>query len=391
MLSRPGPSDRGVVFFAGQDWWYHNRAHSDMQLALQLAAGRRVLLINSIGTRMPMPGKSTDVRQRLARKLKSILRGVKQPVPELPNFYVYSPLSVPLYQSAIGRRFNTVLLLAQVGVVRWYLRLGRPDVIVTPPTAWEVVRRMRRRSLTFNRSDKHSAWAEVDQVQVAALERALLRNSDLVLYVSHALMDEDVADAGSRAFFLDHGVDFEKFTVDGPVAEALSAVPHPRLGFFGALRDVVLDLDLIAELADAMPQASIVLVGPSTVDMDSLLSRGNVFWFGPQPHEAIPSFGRGFDVALMPWLDNDWIRNCNPVKLKEYLALGLRIVTIDFPEVRRYAEIVDIAANRESFIKLCQVAATDPGDRQLRRAAVASDSWQARGRQLAEAIDALPT
>jgi len=372
-----------------------------MQLALQLAGNRRVLLINSIGTRMPLPGRSTDVRQRIVRKLKSILRGVKKPVPELDNFFVYSPLSVPLYQSALGRRFNTALLLFQLSAVRWWLRLDRPDVIVTPPTAWEVARRLRKRSLSFNRSDKHSAWSEVDQEQVAALERSLLQRSDLVLYVSHALMAEDQADAGARALFLDHGVDFDTFTLDGPQAAELAGLAHPRLGFFGALRDVVLDLDLIVELADARPDLSIVLVGPSTMNMQAVLARPNVHWFGPQPHDKIPSFGRGFDVALMPWLDNDWIRNCNPVKLKEYLALGLPIVSIDFPEVRRYSDVVSIAQSRSEFVRLCSKAADaaaaisqDDGQRrrqrEQRRAIVAGDSWLARGRQLAEAIDALP-
>ena len=47
----------------------------------------------------------------------------------------------------------------------------------------------------------------------------------------------------------------------------------------------------------------------------------------PRRTTQIPAYGSGFDVALMPWLDNDWIRYCNPIKVKEYLALGLPVVT----------------------------------------------------------------
>jgi hypothetical protein len=389
MLTRPSRTSRSVIFFAGQDWWYHNRAHSDMQLALQLAGERRVLLVNSIGTRMPIPGRTSDVRGRLTRKLRSILRGVRQPVPELPGFFVYSPVSIPLYQYAWGRRMNQLLLVTQLRLVARWLRLRRPDIVVTPPTAWDVARRLPRRSLTFNRSDKHSAWSEVDQRQVLERELALLRQSDLVLYVSSALMAEDAPEVGSRAFFLDHGVDLDRFNPEGPIAPELAAIPRPRLGFFGNMRAVAVDEQLLLQVADGIPEASIVLVGPSNMPMAELIERPNVYWFDQQPHEAIPAFGRGFDVALMPWHDNEWIRNCNPVKLKEYLALGLRTVTIDFPEVRRYRDLVDIAADREEFVALCRQAMHQAGDEAGRRAAVAGDSWAGRGAALREAIDRL--
>jgi glycosyltransferase involved in cell wall biosynthesis len=390
-MNRPAtPAHRAVVFFGGQDWWYHNRAHSDMQLALQVAHHRRVLLVNSIGTRMPIPGRSTDVRGRISRKLHSVLRFVRQPIESLPEFFVYSPLSIPLYESRLGRRINALLLGAQLGVVLRWLRIRSPDVVVTPPTAWEVTRRMRRRSLVFNRSDKHSAWEEVDQNYVAACERALLQSADLVFYVSHALMAEDAPLSGDRAFFLDHGVDTRLFTPTGDSAPALSGLPRPRLGYFGALRDVAVDLSLVERVADEFPTASVVLVGPSTIPLDDLVARPNVHWLGRQPHEAIPAFGRGFDVALMPWRDNDWIRNCNPVKLKEYLALGLPVVTIDFPEVRRYADIVRVATAPDEFVAQCRRAIDDPGDPSARTEAVRRDSWAERGRQLIEQLDRLP-
>jgi hypothetical protein len=49
---------RDIICFCGQDWWYHNHAHSDFQLMTRAARSRQVLLFNSIGMRMPMPGRS---------------------------------------------------------------------------------------------------------------------------------------------------------------------------------------------------------------------------------------------------------------------------------------------------------------------------------------------
>ncbi|MEO0662179.1 MAG: hypothetical protein AAFZ87_11625 [Planctomycetota bacterium] len=55
-----GPEPRtydGVVCFGGEDWWYHNRAHYDMQMMRELSADLPVLYVNSIGMRVPTPGE----------------------------------------------------------------------------------------------------------------------------------------------------------------------------------------------------------------------------------------------------------------------------------------------------------------------------------------------
>lgn len=380
------------MVFAGLDWWYHNQAHADFQLALRLARGRRVLVVNSIGTRMPTPGRSTQPLARIRRKLAAVARLVRRPRAELPDFYVYSPLTVPAYGSAWGRRLNAGLLRLQVRVVMRWLRLREPAVLVTPPTAWDVVARLPRSRLVFNRSDKHSAWAEVDQAYLETLERRLLVAADAVLYVAHALMAEDSPLVGDRAVFLDHGVDLHSFDDPGPEPTDLAAIARPRLGYLGALRDHTVDPDLLHLLASELPSAQLVLVGSSTMDLTRLLALPNVHWLGQRPVEAVAAYAAGFDVALMPWRENDWIRACNPIKMKEYLALGLPTVSTDFPEVHRYAGLIGVATDPSDFVRRVRAALEeDPRAgmevRARRRAAVAQDSWDARAATLVEVLE----
>ena len=114
----------------------------------------------------------------------------------------------------------------------------------------------------------------------------------------------------------------------------------------------------------------------------------NVHWLGQRPYEEIPRWGSGFDVALMPWLDNDWIRNCNPIKMKEYLALGLRVVSTDFPEVRRYADVIRVAGKGDDFVALVRRAlAADDAAPEARRARVADASWAAKAQQMLGWVD----
>ncbi|WP_433271843.1 glycosyltransferase [Actinosynnema sp. CS-041913] len=380
--ARPG-EEHGWICFSAQDWWYHNRAHSDFQLMRSVAERRKVLVVNSIGMRMPTRGNSTHVARRILRKLRSVAKFVRKP---LPNFYVMSPLPLPFYGSPFLRRVNAVLVRAQVRLVATALRLRTPVIMVTIPTAWDVVAPMRKHSLVFNRSDRHSDFPEADRTSIEALEHQLLAHADHVVYVSHALMDEERPRTGDRAHFLDHGVDIDHFTARPQFEwpDDIRAIDGPRIGFFGALDDFVVDFDLLERLAVELPAASIVLIGDATHPMERFDKYPNVHWLGFRPYDTIPAYGSAFDVAIMPWQDNSWIRHSNPIKLKEYLALGLPVVSTDFAELAGYTDRVRAARGHAEFVEAVRQSLAEGGLRPANalRASVTRYSWHSRAAEL---------
>lgn len=382
----PPAAAPAYVCFSAQDWWYHNRAHSDFQLMRRVAQDRTVLFVNSIGMRLPLPGRSPGAVRRIVRKARSMARRLQAPLPGVPDFHVLTPILVPFYGSRWGRAVNAWAVRVQVARAERRLGIDDPLVVVTIPTAWEVVRHLPHRSLVFNRSDKHSAFGEVDQAYVSGLEQALLTGADHVLYVSRSLLAEEAPRTAERAHFLDHGVDLELFRPRTPDEEPddLRAVPRPRIGFFGGFDDYVIDFALLEKLAVEIPEAHLVLIGDATCPMGRLERLPNVHWLGYRPYEDIPRYGSGFDVGLMPWLDNEWILYSNPIKLKEYLALGLPVVSTDFPEARHYGEWVSIATSPDDFVARVRKALGDHDAeaRDRRRAVVAGDSWDRRSQEL---------
>lgn len=380
------PDGPDYLCFSIQDYWYHNRGHSDFQLMRRVAETRRVLFVNSIGMRMPLPGRSTMFLRRVLRKAHSVTKFLRRPIPALPNFHVITPLIIPAYGSERLRALNARLVAAQVNLVARWLRMRDPVCFLTIPTAWEVIQRVPHRTLVYNRSDKHSAFEEADQAYIRDLEQALLANSDSVLYVSRQLMADEADVVGERAVFLDHGVELDHFdpSTAGDEPEELAAIPHPRIGYFGGLDDYLVDFTLLEQVARSLPDAQLVLIGDATWHMGALRALPNVHWLGYRPYAEIPRYGAGFDVAIMPWQDNDWIRSANPIKLKEYLALGLPIVSTDFPEIRYYTEWVRVAGDRDEFVELVEKTLADGGRAipAARRSAVASSDWRCRTEQL---------
>ena len=351
---------------------------------------RNVLLINSIGMRMPTPGKSPMPFRRVWRKLGSMLRNVRKPLAETPGYTVMTPILFPFYGNETARAFNAAFIRFQVMRQARKIGIENPHIIVTVPTAWDVAKEMPHSSLVYNRSDKHSAFSEADNSLIVGLERKLFAHADAVLYSSRAFLESEQEFTGDRAHFLDHGVDTAHFA-PRPRSGKLASLgcKRPIVGFFGGLDDYVVDFDLLERVARDRPDYSLVLIGDATLLMDRLTRYPNVYHLGFRPYQEIPDLGSDFDISIMPWLDNEWIRSCNPIKLKEYLSLGQEIVTTYFPEVDHYADYVHVARNGDEFLQ--HIDAVVAGKRAAgdRKALLANATWDDRTRELLKTLDCI--
>jgi glycosyltransferase involved in cell wall biosynthesis len=158
----------------------------------------------------------------------------------------------------------------------------------------------------------------------------------------------------------------------------LAERPQPILGYFGVV-DERMDYELVADLADADPNWSVVMVGPVTkVDPASLPQRPNLHWLGGRDYAQLPMYCKAFDVCLMPFALNASTEYINPTKALEYMATARPIVSTAVPDVvRNFGEVVQIA-DRGSFIELCRRAATERNAEALERglAMAQANTWE---------------
>jgi len=370
----------GVVCFAAVDWWYHNRGHSECQIMSRLAKRVPVLWVNSIGMRAPSPGKTELVLHRYVRKLKSTLKGLRRD--ETSGMWVYSPVFIPRYNPRMVE-VNGRLVGLQVSALLRKLKIKRPAVWATVPTCAPMVERRRWAASVWNRSDEFSAFPEADASLIAPLEDRLLRACDSAVYVNRMLFEREQGRV-KAAEFIGHGVDFNHFASARPgvkppseVPEELKDLPRPIVGFYGALDDYTIDLELLIKVARRIRPATLLIIGPKAMDISRLVAEPNVKYTGPVPYPKLPNYAAQFDVALMPWLQNDWIKGCNPIKLKEYLSLGFPVVSIRFAELERYEHLVYGADSHDQFLDAIGRAVNehDPALVEQRRASVRNDSW----------------
>jgi glycosyltransferase involved in cell wall biosynthesis len=374
----------GVLCIAGVDWWYHNRGHSEVRIMCQLAETLPVLFVNSLGMRTPRPGVSTQSGRRIFRKLCSMAKGLRKVAPQM---WVFSPIMLPPCSKPWVRRMNARLVAAQIRLVLKAIGMRRWFTWVTIPTAIDVLNALPENLIVFNRSDAFSTFPEVCVEYIKSCEDAMLKKSDLVLYVNRTLMNEDMA-LEERKRFLGHGVDYDRFVEASrnrnSVPSELAGLQRPIVGFFGSIDDYTTDLKLLKFAAESLPDMSFVLVGMSTLDISDLTSLSNVHYLGFQPHQRIAELGACFDVGIVPRLQNEWVAYSNPIKVKEYLALGIPIVATPIPPAKEYPDLVSVAATHEEFVEALRRAVMLNTDelRLTRQKAVEKDSWRAKAREV---------
>jgi glycosyltransferase involved in cell wall biosynthesis len=260
------------------------------------------------------------------------------------------------------------------------------------PNTVGLVGRLGESRVIYHCVDEYSAFAGVPRAALRRMEETLVRRADLVLASSERLADER-RPLNARTHFVSHGVDVAHFAraLDPTLVmpPAVADLRRPVVGFFGLIADWV-DRDLIAEIARRRPDWTLLLIGKADVDTRSLAALPNVRLLGQKPYAELPAYCRAFDVGIIPFRVDALTVRANPLKLREYLAAGLPVVSSDLPEVRRYAGLVRLAAGPQAFVAAIEAALGERSEAQARArvTAMIPESWEARVEQISELIEA---
>lgn len=375
----------GVICIGGEDWWYHNRGHFDFQIMRRLAQDWPVLFVNSLGVRMPSLKDNKVFATRMARKLKSLAQGV---VNVENRFWVFSPVSVP---GAAGQMLSSWALGPQIRLAAAKCGIRRPLLWVHCPAGAVLIDDFADAPMVLQRTDRFESFPEGDPVLIGRQLAALKARADLVVYAAPHLMDEE-AGSVSRQLLVTHGCDHAAFVAAGlaPAREPddVARLPRPRVGFIGGIDAHTFSAELLLAVARAMPDAAFALVGGCSLPA-GWCARDNVHLLGRKPYEEVAAYMAAMDVLVMPWNASAWIQACNPIKLKEYLAVGRPVVTTDFPALDAWRDLVRVATGSEEFVAAIRAALAEPYDASRARGRTAAESWDAKAALVRDELRAM--
>ena len=371
---------REIVCFS-HDWT--GDPLSKTHLMRVLSKDNRILWINSLANRMPT-ASSKDF-SRIVKKLKSF----SEPVREVePNIFVLNPLAFPAYGNEAVRKFNEKFLLRQVKKAMRNLDFKSPINMVFNPAAGLLAGKIGETELIYYCVDEYTAFTGAAK-GLREIEEDLFRKADLVI-VSAEKLFESKKDFNENTFVIRHGVDFKHFRKaldeETKIPDEIKDLPKPIIGFHGLLADWV-DFELIKKTAEHFKNGSVVLIGKITVDAERKIKIldgvKNIHFLGRKPYAELPNFCKAFDVALNPFEISELTLAANPLKVREYLAAGVEVVSTDIPEVR-ILDFCRIGETHEDFIRQIEESLQNPALKTVISDSIKAESWESRIDELRE-------
>jgi glycosyltransferase involved in cell wall biosynthesis len=242
----------------------------------------------------------------------------------------------------------------------------------------------------YQRTDSFEDFPAVNRELIKQYDRKLKANADLTVYVNSTLYQSESSQC-RKALYVDHGVDFESFAsadTSQVVPSDMAEIPRPIAGFIGSIDDCNPDLEFMEQVADLLPEVSFVFIGRKQTDCSHLEARKNVWMLGQKPYQDVPQYGKCFDVAILPLRQSPWTEAVNPLKLKEYLALGKPIISTPFNELSKYLDVVYKAVTPAEFARKIEQALSEntPEIVTRRRKKVQGASWDSKAETILQEL-----
>ncbi len=376
-----------TILYFGNDWSAENRTSSH-HVARWLATRFRVIYVECPGLRAPK-GTGRDLRKVLS-KVRLALAG---PRPQPEGLSVQTLLQIPLHRLEVVRRANRELIRLSLRLLMKRLGVRAPVTWFVVPHLAGVVGRLDDRLSVYYCIDDYASLPDVDAAAVRAMDEELTKRADLVFVASETLLARK-SRLNPNTHVAPHGVDFGHFVrAQDPalaVPDDIAALPRPIVGFFGLIERWI-DLGLMAYLADQRPGWTFLMIGRVAVPDADVPRRPNLVFLGRRPYETLPAYGKAFAAAIIPYCLTRQVLHANPMKLREYLAIGKPIVSVSTPEIDKFAAHVRIGRSREEMLAHLDAAITaglTPAEVEAQTALASTMTWDANLRRVLERVEA---
>lgn len=302
----------------------------------------------------------------------------------VPSFFINLPSPHSNVPQGIVKPNPNLYVFNQVDPTP-YLQGIRPAVYFSAASHIDIVQQYNPSLLVFDSvdepSDEFEAWKPY-YLRAVSL-------SDIVLCTSDRLF-ETARRINPHSYLVPNGCDYNYFSQAAagalPVPSDIANIPGPIIGYIGVVATWV-DLQLIDRLAAEYPECSVVVVGP-LYNVNDVPQRPNLHWLGFKAYEELAAYAQQFKVGIIPFIQSNMTESVNPIKMWEYMASGLPVVSTAIPEASKFQDLIFYSNNHDEFVyNVYRALNNDTAELRAQRLVLAEqNSWIHRARQILNII-----
>lgn len=296
-------------------------------LAIGLAATRPVAYIESLGLRKPTFGR-TDLGRMARKAAQAVHRGADRQIAETNRSGVtlIKPLAIPFHGLAPVRLINRGIIAAierKIPFEEYILWSFSPLTYGLERSAAATV---------YHSVDLLHAQPRMPSRTLERAERHLVLNAAAII-ASSTGVEEHLRSIGARDVTLWENVAQSELFATQVVDR------EPRAIFAGNLSTTKVDFEILEKVAGiGIPLA---LAGPIAIDgtndqprVQRLMERDNVQYLGNLEANILAREVARSTVGLIPYQLNAYTAGVFPLKVFEYMAAGLSVVSTNLPSLK---------------------------------------------------------
>jgi teichuronic acid biosynthesis glycosyltransferase TuaH len=383
--------------------WYYGIGSNSKSIARQLSLHHRVLYINMPLDFITVIRRKTDPE---IRKHLDIIKGKSQNLTEVePNIWNYYPKKVlrslnwipftsvfSFFNRTNNRRFADDIraATAQLGF-KDYILFNDNDIFRS-----FYLKELLQPDMYIYYSRDNLAAIDYWKKHGTTIEPLHIAKADIAVANSEYLTDY-LRRHNPNSYYIGQGCDINLFNsgLDYPEPADIKDIPHPVVGYIGAVNSWRLDEEIIRLIATSRPQYSIVLVGPedAVFAKSQLHQYPNIHFLGRKSLSELPSYAACFDVCINPQKVNDLTIGNYPLKIDEYLSMGKPVVATRTQAIAMFGDTVYVADKPADYPALVDKALAENNSiaRAKRIALAHTHTWENSVGAIYSAIDALLT
>jgi teichuronic acid biosynthesis glycosyltransferase TuaH len=264
---------------------------------------------------------------------------------------------IPFFRIPFGGTFPFIrklnLLLLRV-IAYAFLKRCQPDMVwISSPELSEYLPKHLSSKLIYDCMDDVLAFPTnaSRKIQLATNEKQLLSKSTHVFCSSENLRDKLIARCGRPEIYsvVHNAFEPSSFSNLADRAKENTAREKYILGYVGTISSWM-DFEALFKIVNEFSSIEIHLMGPIENLGMPLPQHERIKYLGIVRHRDIQSRVTEFDALMMPFIVTDLILSVDPVKLYEYTYFNKPILSVQYPEIERFADFVDFYSDHQGLL-----------------------------------------